>query len=132
MSRVRHEIEGGTMTVPELNIRMARPADAEQVAALAALDSAQVPKEPLLVAEVQGRLWAALSLEDFRAVADPFRPTRELVWLLAERGRQLRQAGQRASRRASRRSRRWRGGHSPWRARRYSASVMRSGTLHST
>ena len=120
------------MTVPELNIRMAGPADAGQVAELAALDSARIPREPVLVAEVQGRLWAALSLEDFRAVADPFRPTGELVWLLAERGRQLQHGAQSASRRATRRSRRWRGLSAPRRARRYSASVMRSGTLHST
>ena len=120
------------MTVPELNLRMARPADADRVAELAALDSARIPREPVLVAEVQGRLWAALSLEDFHAVSDPFQPTGELVWLLTERGRQLQREDQRASRRANRRSRRWRGRHATRRERRYSGSVMRSGTLHST
>jgi hypothetical protein len=43
----------------------------------------------VLVAEVAGRLWAALSLEDGHAIADPFRPSGELSFLLAERARQI-------------------------------------------
>ena len=43
----------------------------------------------MLVAEVGGELWAAVSLDDMHAVADPFRPTGELVALLVERARQL-------------------------------------------
>jgi hypothetical protein len=50
---------------------------------LAALDSAAgVPRAPLLVAEVDGELGAALSLRDGAAIADPFRPTAEIVALL--------------------------------------------------
>jgi hypothetical protein len=43
----------------------------------------------VLVAEVDGRLWAALSLEDGHAIADPFRPSGELAFLLAQRARQI-------------------------------------------
>ena len=46
----------------------------------------------MLVAEVGGELWAAISLDDHHAVADPFRPTGELVALLVERARQLRRS----------------------------------------
>jgi hypothetical protein len=62
-----------------------RPAYADDAAALrrlAALDSATVPPAPLLVAEVDGELSAALSLADGRAIADPFRPTAHHVELL--------------------------------------------------
>ena len=49
---------------------------------LAALDSAVVPAEPLLVAEVDGELSAALSLADGTSIANPFRPTADIVALL--------------------------------------------------
>ena len=77
------------MSTPELVIRLAPPDDEPAIERLAELDSARVPTGDILVAEVRGTLWAALSLADFHAVADPFRPTGELVFLLAERGRQL-------------------------------------------
>ena len=46
----------------------------------------------VLVAEVDGELWAALSLSDGRAVADPFRPSADVVGLLHERALHLRDA----------------------------------------
>lgn len=50
---------------------------------LAALDSAPGPPPmPLLVAEVDGELSAALSLVDGSSIADPFRPTAQIVALL--------------------------------------------------
>jgi hypothetical protein len=50
---------------------------------LAALDSATgPPPAPLLVAEVDGALSAALSLSDGSCIADPFRPTAQIVALL--------------------------------------------------
>ena len=72
---------------PRLTIRPAGPADAEAIARLARLDSSRAPGGEVLLAEVAGEPWAALSLDDFHAVADPFRPTGELVFLLAEHGR---------------------------------------------
>jgi hypothetical protein len=90
------------MSTPELIIRLARPEDEAAVERLAELDSARVPTGDVIVAEVRGTVWAALSLADFHAVADPFRPTGELVFLLAERGRQLVRHEERRSRRGRR------------------------------
>jgi hypothetical protein len=75
-----------------LTLRFASTADAEAIERLAQLDSRRAPSGPVLVAEVGGELWAALSLDDHHAVADPFRPTGELVALLAERARQIHRA----------------------------------------
>ena len=74
---------------PDVTIRYARPDDALALLDLADLDSSTAPHGIVLVAEVDGRLWAAHSLDDGHAVADPFRPTGELAFLLAERARQL-------------------------------------------
>ena len=52
---------------------------------VAALDSARVPRSPLLVAEVDGEIRAALSLDDGSSVADPFQPSLDLVDLLRTR-----------------------------------------------
>ena len=75
-----------------LTIRRAGPADAEALRILAATDSSVAPAGDVLLAEVDGRLWAALSLDDGHAVADPFRPSGELVWLLLEHARRLKRA----------------------------------------
>jgi hypothetical protein len=75
-----------------LTIRYAGPADAGAIDRLAQLDSRRAPRGVVLVAEVGGELWAAHSLDDSHTVADPFRPTGELVALLLERARQLRRA----------------------------------------
>ncbi len=72
-----------------ITLRYGFPDDSAAVARLAALDSAEVPAAPLLVAEVCGELRAAVSLGDGRVIADPFHPTLALVALLRERGRQL-------------------------------------------
>jgi hypothetical protein len=45
---------------------------------------------PVLVADLDGRLLAAISLVDRCVVADPFEPTAALVELLQARERQLR------------------------------------------
>ena len=76
--------------VEALTVRMAVSADAAALGRLAQLDSAPPPQPvPMLVAEVGGELRAALPLDGGRAIADPFRPTAELVSLLFERARQL-------------------------------------------
>ena len=77
---------------PALTLRYAVPADGDALDRLAQLDSRRAPRGVVLVAEVGGELWAAISLDDHHAVADPFRPTGELVALLVERARQLRRA----------------------------------------
>jgi hypothetical protein len=49
---------------------------------LAALDDRRIPAQPVVLAEVNGRLVAALSERTGEAVADPFRPTAHLVAML--------------------------------------------------
>jgi hypothetical protein len=94
----------GQSVAEAVTIRMAAPADAAALRRLAQLDSApaHVPVATL-VAEVGGELCAALELGGGRAIADPFRPTADLVAMLIERARQLNAS---APRRTARR-RRW-------------------------
>lgn len=72
-----------------VTIRDAFPDDALALVRLATLDSAEVPPQPILVAEVNGELRAALSLRDGAVIADPFRRTQALVELLSSRATQL-------------------------------------------
>ena len=67
-----------------LVIRPAYPDDHAPLARLAALDSRRpLPTAgPVLVAERDGQILAALSPADGRAIADPFSPTADLVALL--------------------------------------------------
>jgi hypothetical protein len=74
-------------------IRPAVAADAVAVLRLAALDSARPPTGETLVAEQAGSLVAALSLSDGDVIADPFRPTADIVGLLRMRAGQLRHNG---------------------------------------
>ncbi len=73
-----------------VTIRAARPLDVPLLRELAELDSATLPAGELLVAVLDGSIVAAVSVSDGRAVADPFRPTADLVDLLRSRARQLR------------------------------------------
>lgn len=69
-----------SLTLP-VTIRPAYADDEPDLWRLAALDSAAMPRHPLLVAESDGLL-AAVSLADLAAIADPFRPTAAVVDLL--------------------------------------------------
>jgi hypothetical protein len=77
------------MRAAELTIRHAFPDDALALMRLAALDSSELPSQPMLVAEVEGELRAALSLRDGAVIADPFHHTAALVDLLRARREQL-------------------------------------------
>jgi hypothetical protein len=88
-----------------MTIRRADLADLAALDRLAALDSAYAPTGDVLVGEVGGELWAALEIDSGRVIADPFRPSGELLFLLVERARQLRAAS------APRRPRRLFAGH---------------------
>jgi hypothetical protein len=79
-----------THTSHAITLRVARQEDTESLARLAELDSARSPARPVLLAEVGGELGAALSLSDGAVIADPFRPTARLVYLLRARAKQLR------------------------------------------
>ena len=71
-----------------ITIRPDHADDAPAVRRLAALDSAPVPRGPLMLAEVEGELRAAVSVDGRAAIADPFHRTLELVALI--RGHALR------------------------------------------
>ena len=79
-----------TIGPASITIRPAYADDDVAVRRLAILDSAEIPAGPLLLAEVDGELRAALSLGDGTAIADPFAPTAELVALLRVRASQRR------------------------------------------
>ncbi|MGH2715380.1 MAG: hypothetical protein ACRDM7_16105 [Thermoleophilaceae bacterium] len=70
------------MTDKTLTIRRADAADAGALVRLAALDSASPPTGEALLAEVGDELWAAVEIESGAAIADPFRPSGDLVDLL--------------------------------------------------
>jgi hypothetical protein len=70
------------MTENTLTIRPADLADLAGLDRLAALDSARPPTGDVLVAEVGGELWAAVEVDTGAAIADPFRPSGDLVTLL--------------------------------------------------
>ena len=74
-----------TMTLPTIQIRVARPDDEPTLLRLAALDSAPAPRGDVLVALIDGDILAALALHSGRAIADPFRHTADLVELLRTR-----------------------------------------------
>ena len=68
-----------------LVLRRAAAEDAAALARLARLDSAPRPSADMLVAEVDGQLVAAVPFDGVRAIADPFRPTADLIELLRAR-----------------------------------------------
>jgi hypothetical protein len=72
-----------------VSIREAGLSDSRAIDALAALDSRHRPLGRLLVAEVGGQIAAALPLDGGSPIADPFRPTAELLALLEARAAQL-------------------------------------------
>ena len=71
------------MNTSQITIRPEYPDDELALIRLAALDSADAPPtRPLLLAEVDGELRAALSLRDGGSIADPFHPTLAVLELL--------------------------------------------------
>jgi hypothetical protein len=82
-------------TASNVLIRAARGSDGTALHRLAALDSASVPAGELLVAETDGALVAAIDPATGAAIADPFRPTSDVVALLELRAGRLNGAGRR-------------------------------------
>ena len=66
--------------------------DIDAIQRLAALDEKPIPSGGVLVAEQAGELVAALPLDGGDALADPFKPTADVVELLRVSARQLREA----------------------------------------
>ena len=85
-----------------VTVRLAEGHDALALRRLAALDSADVPRAPTLLAEVDGQAVAALPVLGGRAIADPFSRTAALVAMLELRAMQLRGEGRFAAPRRSR------------------------------
>jgi hypothetical protein len=75
-----------------VTVRIAADGDRRAVRRLAERDGRAIPRAPLLVAEVDGALLAARSIEDGTSVADPFRHTSHLSELLALRATHLKNA----------------------------------------
>jgi hypothetical protein len=73
-----------------ITIRHSTERDRARVLELADLDARPAPVGKTLVAEVDGRLWAAVGIDDGAAVADPFSPAADLVMLLHTRAEQER------------------------------------------
>ena len=65
-----------------ITVRPYLPDDRRSLERLAALDDRRVPAQPVVLAEVKGRLVAAVSERTGEAVADPFEPTAHLVAML--------------------------------------------------
>ena len=76
-----------------VTVRLAEERDARALQRLAALDSAEVPAGPALLAEVDGRAVAALPVLGGSAIADPFSRTVAMVDMLELRAAQLRGEG---------------------------------------
>ena len=72
-----------------LTIRRASDRDAFALKRLAAIDSAYPPTGEVLLAEMGDELWAAVSVDTGAVVADPFRPSGDLVDLLRFRAQRM-------------------------------------------
>lgn len=75
--------------VAHVTLREATASDVFRLRRLAQLDSAEELSGPALVAEVDGRLRAALPLDGGKPISDPFHPGLELIELLRVRAAQL-------------------------------------------
>jgi hypothetical protein len=73
----------------QITMRLAGPGDSAALMRLAALDSADVPLAPTLVAEADRELVAALELDGGRSISDPFQHTSALIEMLELRAAQL-------------------------------------------
>lgn len=93
---------------PSITIRRARLDETQLLRDLAGLDSSpRVPSGDVLLAELDGRAVAALSLTDGTKVADPFVTTTQVVELLEVRSKALQGTTMRSAASAARAMRSW-------------------------
>jgi hypothetical protein len=88
-----------------VTIRRAQPSDEAALAKLAALDSHPTLSGAVLVAEVQGEIWAAAEIDGAWVLADPFRPSGEVALVVAQRAGEMRMAAARKARSDRRKAR---------------------------
>ena len=88
-----------------LKIRAATDADMPALVRLARLDSSRPPRGTLILAEDDGKILAAMSVEDGASIADPFHATASIVAMLRLRAEQLRPTAAPSPRRPLRRLR---------------------------
>ena len=74
---------------PTIVIRLATTADSRTLSDLADLDSRSPLAGPAMLAEIDGRVRAALDLADGSVAADPFVRTAEVIEMLRLRARRL-------------------------------------------
>lgn len=79
-------------------LRLCRVGDDAALARLAALEGVEVPAGRFVLAELDGRLVAALPLAGGAFLADPFVATTDIRRLLELRASQLREPGERPAR----------------------------------
>jgi hypothetical protein len=90
---IQPEDEGTATLEPEsITIRPLREDDVPAVELLAELEERPVPAGPLLLAEVEGTVEAAIGLDGGETVANPFSESAGAVSLLHVRAAQLRAA----------------------------------------
>ena len=90
--RARRPISKRRTETAAITIRHAAADDMKSLERLAALDSRRVPSGELFVAEVDGRLLAATSIDTGAVIADPFEHTAAIVELLQIQARTARPA----------------------------------------
>jgi hypothetical protein len=90
---IQPEDDGTATLEPEsITIRPLREGDVPAVELLAQLEERPVPPGPLLLAEVEGTIEAAIGLDGGETVANPFSESAGAVSLLHVRAAQLRAA----------------------------------------
>jgi hypothetical protein len=76
VTNILNKLRGPIQSVPtsaDVVIRYARPDEADALASLARLDASRAPQGDVIVADVQGELWAAVSLDDGHRVGQAAR-----------------------------------------------------------
>jgi hypothetical protein len=89
----RAAAQGPKSGAGEITIRPSTPEDSAAIERLAELDGRPPTSGDFILAIVGGELWAALSLDGGDVIADPFRPTADVVALLRVRHVALHDAG---------------------------------------
>ena len=93
--RTRNQSPRRDVALAPVTIRHAAASDLASLERLAALESARIPSGELFVAEVDGRLLAATSIDTGAVIADPFEYTASIVELLRVQSRGARPAAPR-------------------------------------